>query len=167
MRACARGRGLLSYSEHPARTLVAFENLNRPEDRGHTFINFEALKYGRGAARPVVTAGFAHTTRISITKPNPPPRLCNAHDNTDFLFSRPLCHVDGVGGGGPVWGPKNSKHHLFTASATLSHKKSQLTSPGCDAGSPSSWRCCHYHPSAPMWRHPCRTSAGVLATRIS
>ena len=69
----------------------------------------EALKYGRSAARPVVTAGFARTTRISITKPNPPSRSCNAHDNTDFLFSRPLCHVDRVGGGGPVWGPKNSK----------------------------------------------------------
>ena len=54
----------------------------------------EALKYGRSAARPVVTAGFARTTRISITKPNPPSRSCNAHDNTDFLFSRPLCHVD-------------------------------------------------------------------------
>ena len=64
----------------------------------------EALKYGRGAARPVVTAGFARTTRISITKPNPAARLCNARDKTDFLFSRPVCHVDLVGGGGAVWG---------------------------------------------------------------
>jgi hypothetical protein len=72
-------------------------------------LNVEVLKYGRGSACPVVTAGFALTTRISITKPNPPPRSCNAHDNTDFLFSRPLCHVDLVGDGGAVWGPKNSK----------------------------------------------------------
>ncbi len=61
-------------------------------------MNVEALKYGRGAARPVVTAGFARSTRISITKPNPAARLCNARDKTDFLFSRPVCHVDRVGG---------------------------------------------------------------------
>ena len=79
----------------------------------------QALKYGRGAARPVVTAGFARTTRISITKSYLPPRLCNAHDNTDFLFSRPLCHVDRVEGGGAVWGVEkfenlNNAHSSMT-----------------------------------------------------
>jgi len=79
----------------------------------------EALKYGRGAARPVVTTGFARTTRISITKSYLPPRLCNAHENTDFLFSRPLCHVDRVEGGGAVWGVekfenRNNAHSSMT-----------------------------------------------------
>ena len=81
----------------------------------------EALKYGRGAARPVVTAGFARTTRItiSITKSYLPLRLCNAHDKTDFLFSRPVCHVDLVGGGGAVWvGQKFENRNNMDSSMT-------------------------------------------------
>ena len=42
-----------------------------------------------GALRAHCSAGCARATRVSITKPNPPPRLCNTYDNTDFLFSFP------------------------------------------------------------------------------